>query len=237
MEQYSIDGIPVNVYESLTEASNHIVDKYVGITSSAVAINPEKIMLSRKDRKLRAILLDSEIRYSDGIGVVKLLEKKSGKHVARIPGCELWEALMMAAGQKNIPVFLVGASATVMHNTIDKLEAEYSVNTIGYSDGYFTNETALITEIKLSGAKIVTVAMGSPLQEIFIAKCKAAGIEAFFMGVGGTYDVYTGNVKRSPKLFCDLGLEWFYRLASKPSRIIRQTNLAKFLWLAISKKI
>lgn len=237
IEQYSIDGIPVNIYRSLTEASNHIVDKYVGITSSAVAINPEKIILARNNPQIKKVLLANEVRYSDGIGAVKLLERKSGKLVARIPGCELWEALMKSSGEKNIPVFLIGASPAVLNNTIEKLKTSYSTNIVGHSDGYFSNEEQLILEIKASGAKLVTVAMGSPKQELFINKCKEAKIQAFFMGVGGTYDVFTGNVKRAPKLFCDLGLEWFYRLASQPSRIGRQGNLVKFLWLALRKKL
>tara|TARA_R110002012_G_scaffold56765_2_gene145833 strand:- start:2024 stop:2737 length:714 start_codon:yes stop_codon:yes gene_type:complete len=237
MEQYSIDGISVNMYSSLVEASEDIVQHYVGITSSAVSINPEKIMLARKNSKMRSMLLASEVRYPDGIGVVKLLEKKSGMSVARIPGCELWEALMKISGEKNIPVFLVGASPDVIKTTVQKLNDEYSNNIVGFTDGYFTNEEILISEIKASGAKIVSVAMGSPKQELFINNCKDAGIQAFFMGVGGTYDVFTGNVKRAPKLFCDLGLEWFYRLACQPSRIGRQGNLIKFLWLALRNKL
>jgi UDP-N-acetyl-D-mannosaminouronate:lipid I N-acetyl-D-mannosaminouronosyltransferase len=145
--------------------------------------------------------------------------------------------LMKSSGERNIPVFLIGASPAVLNNTIEKLQTSYSTNIVGHSDGYFTNEEQLILEIKNSGAKLVTVAMGSPKQELFINKCKEAEIQAFFMGVGGTYDVFTGNVKRAPKLFCDLGLEWFYRLASQPSRIIRQGNLLKFFWLYITKKL
>uniref|UniRef100_UPI003A94C59B WecB/TagA/CpsF family glycosyltransferase n=1 Tax=Bizionia sp. TaxID=1954480 RepID=UPI003A94C59B len=174
IEQYSIDGIPVNIYGALTEASNHIIDKYVGITSSAVAINPEKIILARNDPKIKKILLANEVRYSDGIGAVKLLEKKSGKSVARIPGCELWELLMKSSGEKNIPVFLIGASPAVLNNTIEKLKKNYSTNIVGHSDGYFTNEEQLILDIITSGAKLVTVAMGSQKQELFINKCKEA---------------------------------------------------------------
>lgn len=204
---------------------------------SAVAINPEKIISAMENPKLQAILQNNEIAYPDGVGVVKLLEKKLGKKVVRIPGCELWEALMKAAGEKNIPVFIIGASNIVLNNTVNKLKQQYSTPVVGCSDGYFTDEKQLIADIKQSGAKIVTVAMGTPRQELFINKCKEAKIPAFFMGVGGTYDVYTGNVNRAPKLFCDLNLEWLYRLLSQPTRIKRQLNLVKFLWLALTNKL
>jgi UDP-N-acetyl-D-mannosaminouronate:lipid I N-acetyl-D-mannosaminouronosyltransferase len=84
---------------------------------------------------------------------------------------------------------------------------------------------------------ILTVALGSPKQEQFMSKCKARGVTAFMMGVGGTYNVFTGSVKRAPKFWCDLGLEWFYRLLLEPTRIKRQTRLLKFLWLFMAKKL
>jgi UDP-N-acetyl-D-mannosaminouronate:lipid I N-acetyl-D-mannosaminouronosyltransferase len=237
IESHLVGNIPVNLYKSIEEAVEHIICDFVGKASSAAAINPEKIILARSDPKLKDVLLANEVRYSDGIGIVKLLEKKSGKTVARIPGCELWEKLMKAAADKSIPVFLVGASEDVLLNTEIGLKAKYGSNIVGICNGFFNDENELINNIKSSGAKIVTVAMGSPKQELFIDKCKNAGIQAFFMGVGGTYNVFTGNVKRAPIVFCDLGLEWFYRLVSQPSRIGRQRNLVKYLWLALSNKL
>ncbi|MGQ7146924.1 WecB/TagA/CpsF family glycosyltransferase, partial [Escherichia sp. SS-MK2] len=80
-----------------------------------------------------------------------------------------------------------------------------------------------------SGAQIVTVAMGSPKQEIFMRDCRLVHPDALYMGVGGTYDVFTGHVKRAPKIWQTLGLEWLYRLLSQPSRIKRQLRLLRYL--------
>lgn len=237
VEVAEVGGVAVSLYPSMRNAVEDIVQNHIGKAVSAVAINPEKIILSREEPEIRSILESNEIRYADGIGVVKYLSYKTKKKISRIPGCELWEALMKEAGAKNITVYLVGGKKETLAQTVKKLKGNYSTPIVGYQDGYFKDEEKLISDILSSKAKIVTVALGSPKQEVFISKCRAAGINAFFMGVGGTYDVFTGNVKRAPALFCKIGLEWFYRLLSQPTRVYRQRNLLKFLWLACTKKL
>ncbi|WP_140149361.1 WecB/TagA/CpsF family glycosyltransferase, partial [Vibrio parahaemolyticus] len=110
-------------------------------------------------------------------------------------------------------------------------------NIVGFADGYFQDDDVMIKKILSLTPDIVTVAMGSPRQEIFIQKCRDAGVDAFMMGVGGTYNVFVGAVERAPESWCKVNLEWLYRLIKEPSRIFRQVRLLKFLWLAITRKI
>jgi UDP-N-acetyl-D-mannosaminouronate:lipid I N-acetyl-D-mannosaminouronosyltransferase len=183
--------------------------------------------------------MSATIRYPDGIGVVKTLIRKSKRKVSRIPGCELWETVMKRSGEFGIPVYLVGASKDVITATSEQLTKQYNVNVCGFQDGYFKQEeeNEVIDVIAKLQPKVVTVALGSPRQEIFIQKCIAVCPDTFFMGVGGTYDVYTNNVKRAPLIFRQLNLEWFYRLMSQPSRIFRQTNLLKYFYLDLIRKL
>lgn len=233
----NVNGLDVKLYASIDSAVEDIVRNYLDTGSSAVAINPEKIILSRESEAVKKVLENNEIRYADGIGVVKFLSYRTRQKIGRIPGCVLWEKLMEEAGLKDIPVYLVGAKKETLNRTVRKLSDLYSTPIAGFQDGYFEDEDKVIANILASEAKIVTVALGSPKQEIFISRCREAGVKAFFMGVGGTYDVFTGNVKRAPKIFCDLGLEWFYRLMSQPSRVYRQRNLVKFAYLALLGKL
>lgn len=203
---------------------------------SAIAINPEKILSAMRDQQLSQVIAAADIRYADGIGVVKVMRKRLGKRVQRIPGCELWQQLMLRAARLNTPVFIVGARPGVNQQTAAKLEAQ-QVNLVGAVDGYFNDEAALIAQIKHSGARIVSVAMGSPKQELLIQRIRAAHPNCFYMGVGGTYDVFTGNVKRAPPLWCKLNLEWAYRLLLQPSRIGRQLGLARYIWWYWTGKI
>jgi UDP-N-acetyl-D-mannosaminouronate:lipid I N-acetyl-D-mannosaminouronosyltransferase len=232
-----VSGLAVKLYPSMNSAVEDIMQNYIGKACSAVAINPEKVILSRENTEVKRVLENNEIRYADGIGVVKFLSYKTKNKVSRVPGCELWEQLMKEAGIRNIPVYLIGGKNETISHTVKKLKEIYSTPIVGYNDGYFSSEELLINDILNSKATIVTVALGSPKQEIFISKCREAGVKAFFMGVGGTYDVFTGNVKRAPKVFCNIGLEWFYRLISQPSRVVRQGNLIKFFWLALTNKL
>lgn len=238
-EKIKVAGIAVSAHCSIDDMirKDILIDNVVkpGI---AVAINPEKIMLSIKDESIFNILQKATLKYPDGIGVSYVMNKKSGHHVARIPGCELWEQLMLTSVHNKIPVFLVGASKETLIKTKNKL-IENGVNIVGEKDGYFTpeEESSLISEIKNSGAKIVSVALGSPKQELFIFECVKHIPDAFFMGVGGTYDVYTGSVKRAPRLFRKLKCEWLFRLLSQPTRINRQVNLIKYLILYLRGKL
>ncbi|MEH8021143.1 WecB/TagA/CpsF family glycosyltransferase [Rheinheimera metallidurans] len=203
---------------------------------SAIAINPEKVLTAMRSPDIEAVINAADIRYADGIGVVKVMRKRLKKNVQRIPGCELWQQLVKRAAQFKVPVFIVGAKPDVNQQTAEKLRAE-QVNLVGAVDGYFKDEAELIAQIKQSGARFVSIAMGSPKQELLIQRIRTQHPNCFYMGVGGTYDVYTGNVKRAPELWCKLNLEWAYRLLSQPSRIGRQLGLLRYLWWYWTGKI
>lgn len=236
-EVVSVGGVEVMAFASMQQLVEFIVrDDGSVFAGAAVAINPEKVMRARQDPAILQMLNAAELRYADGMGVVKVMQAKLGKPVQRVPGCETWEAIMQRAAQKQVPVFLIGAKPAVLAQTRQQLE-QMGVVIAGSQDGYFTDAAALIDQVVQSGAKIVTVAMGSPKQEQFIAQAKKKLPAAYFMGVGGTYDVFTGNVKRAPALWCKLNLEWAYRLIDQPSRIKRQWNLVEYLWLYLRGKL
>jgi len=236
----NIGGIPVMVHRDMNEAISSVFSSDgTVIPGFGVAINPEKVIKVRSDGKVMDALLSATLRFADGIGVVWALRSKGKKQAARIPGCEFWMALMQKAGQTQQPVFLVGAKPEVLTQVKEKLNRDWTVPVVGLQDGYFavSQQGALIERIKASGAKIVTVAMGSPRQELFISQCRQVYPEAFYMGVGGTYDVFTGNVKRAPQWACKLNIEWLYRLISNPSRLGRQIVLLKYLLLMLLRKL
>lgn len=237
MKKVEIGSLLVDVFTSLEQVTDIICRNYMDSPSSAVAINPEKVVASATNSELRDILVSNDILFADGIGVVKLMALRSGNVCSRIPGCELWESLMAYCGKKEIPVFVLGSTKTTVEKTVLKLKGQYGTQVADYSDGFFVDDVAMIQRIKSSNAKFVSVAMGSPKQELFIARAKQMGVNAFFLGVGGTYDVYTHKVQRAPKIFCDNGFEWLYRLLKEPKRIFRQTSLLKFIWLAVFRKI
>ena len=117
-EQVSVGGIDVMAFASMQQLASYIIrDDGTVFAGAAIAINPEKVMKARQDPALKQILNNAELRYADGMGVVKVMQKKLGKTVQRVPGCETWEALMHRAADKKVPVFLIGAKPEVLQTT------------------------------------------------------------------------------------------------------------------------
>lgn len=235
--EVGIGPVQVSAFANMAQLLSYIIradgSVYAG---SAIAINPEKILTALENPQVLAVIQQADLRYADGIGVVKVMQKRLQRPVERIPGCELWQALMARAAEYRVPVYLVGAKPEVLTQTRDKLQ-QLGVPVVGATDGYFKDEAQLLQAIKASGARFVSVAMGSPKQELLIQRIRAVHPDCFYMGVGGTYDVFTGNVKRAPALWCKLNLEWAYRLLAQPSRIGRQLRLFRYLWWVLIGKI
>ncbi|HCA7080873.1 TPA: lipopolysaccharide N-acetylmannosaminouronosyltransferase [Citrobacter sedlakii] len=229
---YALRGLQLIGWRNMQHALDYLYAGGKLKQGTLVAINAEKVLTAEDNPEVRALINAAEYKYADGISVVRSIRKKFPEaEVSRVAGADLWEELMARAGQEGTPVFLVGGKADVLAQTEAKLRAQWNVNVVGRQDGYFTPEQrqALFARIHASGAQIVTVAMGSPKQEIFMRDCRQVHPQALYMGVGGTYDVFTGHVKRAPKVWQNLGLEWLYRLLFQPSRITRQLRLLRYL--------
>ena len=229
---YSLRGLELIGWRDMQHALNYLFAEGRLRQGTLVAINAEKMLTAEDNPEVRTLIEAAEFKYADGISVVRSVCKKFPQaQVSRVAGADLWEALMARAGKEGTPVFLVGGKPDVLTQTEAKLRAQWHVNIVGSQDGYFTADQrqALFERIHASGAQLVTVAMGSPKQEIFMRDCRQVHPHALYMGVGGTYDVFTGHVKRAPKFWQSLGLEWLYRLLLQPSRITRQLRLLRYL--------
>lgn len=229
---YELRGLKLIGWRDMQHALDYLYADGAIKEGTLVAINAEKMLTIEDEPQVRTLIENAEFKYADGISVVRSVRKKyPHADVERVAGADLWEALMKKAGREGTPVFLVGGKPDVLAQAKEKLRSQWQVNIVDSQDGYFRTEDrqALFERIRDSGAKIVTVAMGSPRQEILMRDCRAVYPHALYMGVGGTYDVFTGHVKRAPGIWQRLGLEWLYRLLSQPSRISRQLRLLRYL--------
>ncbi|WP_420909982.1 lipopolysaccharide N-acetylmannosaminouronosyltransferase [Rosenbergiella epipactidis] len=232
LPSFTIRQIPVYGFPSMQAFTDFLLpDARQVHTGRLIALNAEKILTAEHNALLHQILTSGGINYPDGISIVRSIRKKyPDSQVTRIAGADLWQSLMQRAGALSVPVYLVGSQPDVLAQTTHKLKQQWQVPVVGQQDGYFTEAEveSLIQRIKASQAKVVTVAMGSPRQELFIQRCYEQYPDALYMGVGGTYDVFIGKVKRAPLLWQKLGLEWLYRLIKQPSRLKRQLKLLKY---------
>ncbi|MDG3581303.1 WecB/TagA/CpsF family glycosyltransferase [Galbibacter pacificus] len=193
--------------------------------SILIALNAEK--LNKADQELDKII-NNNIGYPDGIGAVLALKRK-GVESIKIAGAEFWLDIIKKYQTKK-SFYLIGGSKEVIEKTIVKLYEDYpSININGYRDGYLKDgyEAALLEDIVKTKPDVIFVAMGSPKQEFLMEKYLKV-YPALYMGLGGSFDVYTGKIKRAPKIYQNLGLEWFYRLLKEPTRWRRQLTYINF---------
>lgn len=236
MQTIMIRDIAILAVETQSDFVHYLMNEQEVRMGVMVAINAEKVILAKENPEIASVIAQAEYKYADGISIVKAIAKKSSLKLERIAGADLWLAMMMQAAQFNVPVFILGAEQSVLAETVHKLQ-QLNVPVVGCHHGYYDNEAEIIAQIKQSGAKFVSVAMGSPRQECFMLKAKAIYPDCLYMGVGGTYDVFVGKVKRAPKIWQKIGLEWLYRLVKQPTRWQRQLRLVKFAYYYITKQL
>lgn len=204
--------------------------------SILVAVNAEKILHATP---VTRAVISRNVGYPDGAGAVWGLEKKGCKHVAKIPGCELWLDIV-ANYYKAKTFYLVGGKEEVLQQAVRQLGVQFpGMQILNFRNGYLKSEAEkilLLADIHKHKPDVVFVAMGSPKQELLMEEMQQVH-PAVYQGLGGSFDVYTGNVKRAPKWWVRNNLEWAYRLLNEPSRIKRQIHLVNFLGLLLFNKI
>ena len=189
--------------------------------SQVVTINPEMLIESGKSESFFKIINEAEMVIPDGVGV-KIGMKIKGKSVQRIPGIDFAKRLLEECAADKTPVAIIGAKEEVITKAVENLQLELKgLNIVYWHNGYFDNDNLVYEELKKASPKLILVAMGSPRQEEFIYNAKKVLKPALMVGIGGSLDVWSGMVKRAPKIFQKLGLEWLYRTISEPKRLKR----------------
>ncbi|MBL8037699.1 MAG: WecB/TagA/CpsF family glycosyltransferase [Nitrospira sp.] len=232
-------GVPVDCI-TMDEAVDFAESMIKGQHPCAIlAVNPEKVVRAQQDNALLTQLRNSALVIPDGIGVVFATRLLGGSCTERVPGSELMPLLCQRAALKGYKVFLFGASPDVVSRTAQILQQQcVGLKIVGAQHGYVKEDDmpAMIAKINSVQPDILFVALGSPKQEMWIARYLPELKVNVCQGVGGTFDVVAGRVKRAPLLFRLIHLEWFYRLLSQPSRIFRQTALPIFAYQVLRSK-
>jgi N-acetylglucosaminyldiphosphoundecaprenol N-acetyl-beta-D-mannosaminyltransferase len=236
----SITGIPVTPFETYDQALDCVEQTIeAGRKLFCVAINPIKIYNAWRDPELLQLLRQADMGLCDGVGVSIASRILYGRSLKRITGCDLFFRLVGLASEKGYGVFLLGASAQANAAARAALLKTYpDLRIIGWHDGYFQDSQKVVGEINASGADLLFVAMGSPKQEQWIWRHRQALKASFCMGVGGSFDIASGNLKRAPKVFRMTGTEFLFRFALEPrKRLAHQMILLRFLLRVLARKV
>lgn len=199
-----------------------------------VTPNAEIGYMASKDEELKEILNSAELVVADGVGVVYASKIYRTPVKAKVPGVELGIRVLENAAKSGRGVFFLGAKPGVADLAAAKVSEKIEgINFVGIRDGYFKSDEDVIAEINASGADILFVCLGAPKQEKWMAENRDRIKVRLMLGLGGSLDSYAGTVKRAPKIFIKLGLEWFYRLLKEPKRIGRMMALPKYMFAVI----
>ena len=218
-------GVPIDNL-TLAETLDRI-DEMIrnGATHQHVVVNVDKIVKLQADEKLREAILSCDMINADGQPIVwasRLLQQPIKE---RVTGVDLFASLVERCAARGYRPFFLGAKQEIVARVVEILERRHSTLKIaGWRNGYWKppEEEKVVEEIRQAKPDVLFVAMSSPKKEMFLNTWKQQLKVPFVMGVGGTFDVVAGQVKRAPRWMQRSGMEWLFRLAQEPRRMWRR---------------
>ncbi|TXK75078.1 WecB/TagA/CpsF family glycosyltransferase [Paenibacillus sp. N3.4] len=226
-----IYGVPISkmgMQQTVAYLTNVIEER---IPHQIITANPIMVMAAQDDPAYLSMMQRAELIVPDGTGVVWAAGYVGEPVAERVPGYDLLQELMKVGEKKSWKVYLLGASTEVIQAAADRLRSTYpGITLVGVRDGYFgeTQDEEVIQDIVDAAPDLLFVGRSAANQEPWIAKYKEQIGVPVMMGVGGSFDVLSGKLKRAPVFFQKLRLEWFYRLLQEPWRYKRMLLLPKF---------
>src|SRR5699024_8152376 len=204
-----------------------------GEKSFLVTANPEFVMKSREDAEFKAILQSADYVIPDGIGIVKASNWIKDPLKERIPGFELMLDLLEYADKEKLSCYFLGAKEAVNEKAGKDVEKKYpGINVVGLHRAFFgTGYKCIADKIRQAGPELIFVSLGMRRQDTWSARHMPEFDKGLYMGVGGSFDTLTGEVKRAPQFWIKLNLEWFYRFLKQPT--VRFKRLLKVLEFAV----
>ncbi|MDH5397888.1 MAG: WecB/TagA/CpsF family glycosyltransferase [Cyclobacteriaceae bacterium] len=201
-------------------------------------VNAGKIVSMQKDPILRESVNSCNLINADGQAIVwasRILRAETIPE--RVSGVDLMEKVIELAAKKDYKVFFFGAEQEIVEKTINYYSTKYSDKIIaGFRNGYFSEEEEIniAKEIAQSGAHILFVAIKTPIKENFLYKHRSyLKNVSFIMGVGGSFDVVSGKVKRAPLIWQSWGMEWLYRLLQEPRKMWKRYLIGNFVFVRL----
>jgi N-acetylglucosaminyldiphosphoundecaprenol N-acetyl-beta-D-mannosaminyltransferase len=198
------------------------------------------VALSRSDKEFKEIIDNADLVTPDSTGILLGAKVMGTPLPNRVTGCDLSKELCKAAAEDGFSIYLFGAKPGVAEQAAHNLcELFPTLKIAGTRDGYFkdSENDEIVSKIKESGAKVILVAFGIPKQEKWIRNYLEKTGANVAIGVGGTFDVFSGNIKRAPEWMQKHGLEWLFRLIQDGSKISKVAFIPKFLLMVLKDKV
>jgi N-acetylglucosaminyldiphosphoundecaprenol N-acetyl-beta-D-mannosaminyltransferase len=199
-------------------------------------VNAAKIVNMRRDQQLSDSVLSSDVIFADGFSVVLASRLLGTPLPERIAGIDLMDAILARGNDRRYRVYCLGATAEVLVRAERAMALVHpDIKFVGRHDGYFSaaEEEAVAEDIRRSSADVLFVAMTSPKKEQFLARWGPMIQVPVCHGVGGSFDVVAGKVKRAPERWQRYGFEWLYRVCQEPTRLWKRYLVTNSLFLGM----
>lgn len=232
----AINILGVRVHRVGMQEALRCIERWIAeqVPRMVITADANALVLAQEDSEFRTLLQTADLVTPDGAGLLWAARRLGQPFPERVPGVELVAQLVRLSHERGYRLYFVGAAPGVAAQAAHALQQQYSnAQIVGVHHGYFQpdEEPALLGQIRTARPDVLLVGMGMPRQEKWIARHKDALNVPVSVGVGGSFDVYAGVVKRAPRWMQRYGLEWLWRLMHDPRKIAKVRNLPRFVWL------
>lgn len=235
----SVMGAPVDPWtmEQSVKATDWLVahNKF----GHLIGVNADKLLQMRDDPAMDFIVRRCELVNADGASMVMAANKLGVDVPERVAGIDLMWELCALAEQKGYSIYLLGAKAEVVAKTAQVLQEKHpKLNIAGYRDGYFKDDEfdSIVSQVEAVKPQIVFVGITSPKKENLIERFRDLGATGAFVGVGGSFDVVSGNIPRAPMWMQKANLEWLFRMVQEPKRLVKRYVVGNTRFYALLRK-
>lgn len=220
-----ISGTTIDVLD--LEQTMDLVEQYVQTRTPLhlMGVNADKINEANRNPRMKQIVNSCGIINADGASVVMASRYLGRPLPERVAGIDLMTALIGRCEQKGYSVYLLGARQEVVEQTAEVLRTRHpGLKLAGIHNGYFDRSQwpEIAEELKKCSPDFVFVGITSPTKEYLIESLQNAGLDCVFMGVGGSFDVISGNIPRAPVWMQKMSLEWLFRVMQEPKRLFKR---------------
>lgn len=232
-------GVPIDIVtmDSAIERGKNLIESK-GF-SMICTPNTEILMQAKDNDDLKQILKTSDMNIPDGIGLVIASKIHKLGLIEKVAGVDLMKEMLNYCNLTKKSVYLLGGDEESAVGAVETIKSEYkTIRIAGYHNGYFkdVDTDRIIADINKVKPDFLMVGLGAPKQEKWMYDNRSKLDVKLGIGIGGGIDILSGKAKRSPQIFINLGLEWFYRLMKQPQRIGRMLILPKFLFKVMTSK-
>lgn len=234
-----IFGIPFSKM-NMKDTVQYLTDRInAGQQTHVITANPIMVMSALESPSYKEMMLKSDIIVPDGAGIVWAAAKGGDPVAERVTGIELLHELLKVGEVHHWKVFLLGTTQEIIEAAAESLQMQYpQVRIVGSRNGYFdaSQDDEVVAQIAELEPHLLFVARGADTQEPWIVKHRAALKVPLIMGVGGSFDVISGKLKRAPQWIQRVRMEWLFRLMQEPKRLPRMMVLPRFMLKVMRNK-